>query len=67
MFSNIFECNNNSILIIVNYRIVLRVCVSDMNNIISRVFSRREDSELRIFSSTILELYKIRSIYLYID
>ena len=67
MFSNIFECNNNSILIIVNYRIVLRVCVSDINNIISRVFSRREDSELRIFSSTILELYKIRSIYLYID
>ena len=66
-FSNIFKYNINSIFIIINYGIILRVYVSNINNVISRVFSREEDSELRIFSSIILELYKIRLVYLYID
>ena len=66
-FFDIFEYSNNSTLVIVSYRIVLRVYTNNTNNITSRVFSREEDSELRTFLNIILELYKIRPVYLYID
>ena len=66
-FSNTFEYSNNSTLVIINYRIILRIYVSDTNNITSKVFFREEDSELYTFSSTILKLYEIRFIYFYIN